>query len=165
MPTRSALSAARGGDWTCSSGLSDEFSEASLWDNHALSGYWQWSYNPSDQAPEQLLCADVQRDDDGVVGCDDVGCGERPRPTGTGVQIRPFGAASVSSPNNPDLRHIGGSRRAVIKSFRSVGNPDHGRAGRQPGRMFMHRQRWAWSSASAADRLLCRSIISLVSSP
>jgi hypothetical protein len=36
---------------------------------------------------------------------------------------------------------ITAARRAAIKSFRSVGNPDHGRAGRQPGRMFMHRQR------------------------
>jgi hypothetical protein len=43
-----------------------------------------------------------------------------------------------------------GGRSAVIKSFRTVGNPDHGRAGRQPGRMFMHRQHWAWSPASAA---------------
>lgn len=45
---------------------------------------------------------------------------------------------------------ISAARRAVINSFRSVGNPDHGRASRQPGRMFMHRQRWAWSPASAA---------------
>ena len=43
----------------------------------------------------------------------------------------------------------------VIRSFRNVGDPDHGRAARRPGRMFMHRQRWAWSPASAAEGLRC----------
>lgn len=31
----------------------------------------------------------------------------------------------------------------LSRALRTVGNSDHSRAGMPPGRMFMHRQRWA----------------------
>jgi hypothetical protein len=43
------------------------------------------------------------------------------------------GIEAISAPN-------GGSARGY-QEFRTVSNPDHGRAGRRPVRMFMHRQR------------------------
>ena len=41
--------------------------------------------------------------------------------------------------------------RKPPQPLRTVGDPDQGRAGRRPGRRFMHRQRWAESPGSAAD--------------
>jgi hypothetical protein len=38
----------------------------------------------------------------------------------------------------------------VIRALCTVWDPDHGRVGKRPGRMFMHRQRWARTPASAA---------------
>jgi hypothetical protein len=76
------------------------------------------------------------------------------------------GAHRVPLQNNPvkglhqatgapsDETHLSAARRAVIKGLRAVCYPDHGRAGRQPDRISMHRQHWAWSPASAADRVV-----------
>jgi hypothetical protein len=67
----------------------------------------------------------------------------------TGAQ-NTHSVAHASFKLRPTHSAITAARCAVIKSLRTVCDPDHGRAGRRPGRIFMHRERWAWSPASAA---------------